>query len=110
MKLQMNKGTDSIGHGGVEYVVNNHTWQVEVPDHVGHVLLATGAGAVRIDLPEEPEPQGFVRVRHITGNPHASFGWRGNCYEPDEHGVLRIPITAAPEAASHGFVGIPEEV
>ena len=42
MKLQMNRGTDEIGHDGVKYVVNNQDWTVTVPDHVGHVLLATG--------------------------------------------------------------------
>ena len=57
MRLQMCKGTDSIGHGGTEYVVNNHTWQVDVPDHVAAVLLATGAGASRIP---EPEPGDLV--------------------------------------------------
>ena len=55
MQLQMPKGSDEIGHGGTKYVVNNHTWQVTVPDAVGHVLLATGSGAVR--LPDiEPGP------------------------------------------------------
>jgi hypothetical protein len=42
VKLQMNRGTDEIGHDGVKYVVNNQDWTVTVPDHVGHVLLATG--------------------------------------------------------------------
>ena len=42
MKVQMNRGTDEIGHDGVKYVVNNQDWTVTVPDHVGHVLLATG--------------------------------------------------------------------
>jgi len=55
MKLQMNRGTDSIGHDGVNYVVSNQDWTVTVPDHVGHVLLATAAGAVRI--PDDPEPE-----------------------------------------------------
>ena len=36
-----------------------------------------------------------------------SLSWRDITYEP-ENGKLRIPA-AAPEAVSHGFVGIPEE-
>jgi len=37
-----------------------------------------------------------------------SLSWRGITYKP-ENGKLRIPAAAAPEAVSHGFVGIPEE-
>ena len=57
MRLQMQKGTDSIGHGGVNYVVSSQTWQVDVPDYVGNILLATSAGAVRIDQQEEIKPR-----------------------------------------------------
>lgn len=65
MRLQMPVGTDEIGHGGTKYVVNNHTWQVEVPYHVGMVLLATSAGASRIP---DPEPGDFVcpHCNHIA--------------------------------------------
>ena len=38
-----------------------------------------------------------------------SLSWRGITYEP-ENGKLRIPAAAAPEAVSHAFVGIAEEV
>ena len=46
MKLQMNKGTSC--HGEVEYVVNNHTWVVELPDEVGRFVLVHCAGLRRL--------------------------------------------------------------
>ena len=64
-------------HGGERYVVSNIDQTVIVPDHVGHLLLSVAAGATRIELPEDPEPDGFARVRHVADpdakqNPPAS--------------------------------------
>jgi hypothetical protein len=108
MKLQMNRGTDEVNHGGVRYTVSNIDWTVKVPDHVGHVLLATGAGAVRLDAPPQPEPEGIVRVRHATDG-DASFSHGQTTYEPDDQGVLTVPAAALPHLAAHGFSLIPEE-
>ena len=76
MKLKMN-ACDEVNHGGERYVVSNIDQTVIVPDHVGHLLLSVAAGATRIDLPEDPEPDGFARVRHVADpdakqNPPAS--------------------------------------
>src|SRR5271166_299125 len=62
---------------GERYVVSNIDQTVIVPDHVGHLLLSVAAGATRIELPEDPEPDGFARVRHVADpdakqNPPAS--------------------------------------
>ena len=55
----------------------------------------------------------YVRVAHrpFVGEARnvLSLSWRDITYEP-ENGKLRIPAAAAPEAVSHGFVGIAEEV
>ena len=76
MKLKMN-ACDEVNHGGERYVVSNIDQTVIVPDHVGHLLLSVAAGATRIELPEDPEPDGFARVRHVADpdakqNPPAS--------------------------------------
>ena len=68
---------DEVNHGGERYVVSNIDQTVIVPDHVGHLLLSVAAGATRIELPEDPEPDGFARVRHVADpdakqNPPAS--------------------------------------
>jgi len=67
MKLRMNQCDE----------VNPFDGEVEVPDHVGHLLLSVAAGATRIELPEDPEPDGFARVRNVADpdakqNPPAS--------------------------------------
>ena len=56
MKLRMNQCDE----------VNPFDGEVEVPDHVGHLLLSVAAGATRIELPEDPEPHGFARVRNVA--------------------------------------------
>ncbi|MGB7917160.1 MAG: hypothetical protein WCF79_17985 [Rhodomicrobium sp.] len=76
MKLKMN-ACDEVNHGGERYVVSNIDQTVIVPDHVGHFLLSVAAGATRIEFPEDPEPDGFARVRHVADpdakqNPPAS--------------------------------------
>ena len=76
MKLKMN-ACDEVNHGGERYVVSTIDQTVIVPDHVGHLLLSVAAGATRIELPEDPEPDGFARVRHVADpdakqNPPAS--------------------------------------
>src|SRR5271157_862820 len=68
---------DEVNHGGERYVVSTIDQTVIVPDHVGHLLLSVAAGATRIELPEDPEPDGFARVRHVADpdakqNPPAS--------------------------------------
>ena len=65
MKLKMN-ACDEVNHGGERFVVSNIDQTVIVPDHVGHLLLSVAAGATRIELPEDPEPDGFARVRHVA--------------------------------------------
>ena len=55
MRLQMPRYTDSLCHGMYEYIVNNHTGQVEVPLSVGYAVLEHGrSGAIRIEEIEEP--------------------------------------------------------
>ena len=50
--LQMPRYTNSLCHGQFEYIVNNWTWQVEVPADVGHATLQHGrSGAYRIEDP-----------------------------------------------------------
>ena len=62
-----------------------------------------------------PKTEFSLRPRRPTGHSLAKPGmclalsWRDITYEP-ENGKLRIPAAAAPEAVSHGFVGIAEEV
>jgi len=46
MKLRMNQCDE----------VNPFDGEVEVPDHVGHLLLSVAAGATRIELPEILSP------------------------------------------------------
>jgi hypothetical protein len=100
----MPRGTDSVTHGPIGYTVSNLDWTVEVPDHVGAVLLATGAGAVQIvGVEPAPELEGEVmRVLHAS-DVGASFSWRGESYLPGEDGVLTIPAAASGDAFSHGF-------
>jgi hypothetical protein len=62
MRLQCQKGTDEINHGGVRYIVSNISWIVEVPDHVGHFMLHDGrSGVIRL---EEPEGNDVVSCPH----------------------------------------------
>ncbi len=48
-----------------------------IMDHVGHILLRVGAGATRIDIPEDlqPEPEGRSIMTHT--DPEASMSFRG---------------------------------
>ncbi len=100
MRLQMNRGTDSIGHDGMNYVVDPVTWQVEVPDHVGVVTLATGAGAVRID--DDTEPEDFVAMRHPR-NPLQPLTARGRTYHPED-GKVHVHAVCVADAIRAGFV------
>ena len=65
MKLRMN-ACDDVNHHGTRYVVNPFTGEAEVPDHVGDVQLRVSAGATRLDLPEQPEPEGKAVMQHIS--------------------------------------------
>ena len=108
MKLRMNN-CDEVNHGGVRYPVSNSgrhlgVGEIEVPDHVGHVLLRTGAGAVRID--DDSEPEDFVAMKH-PGNPHTSLTARGFTYHP-ENGVVHVNAAAVADAIRRGFVLVEE--
>jgi hypothetical protein len=80
MRFKVDKSTDCIGHDGVQYIVNNVTREVEVPDEVGYVLLRVGAGCVRIDAPPVVEPEGELPM--IVPTDEAIFTWRGKIYGP----------------------------
>jgi hypothetical protein len=56
MKLRFPNGTDSVCHGTTEYKVNNYTWTVEVPDHIGRYFLELGRAGASL-APGEPEPE-----------------------------------------------------
>lgn len=103
MRLRMAPDVEEVSHGMHRYQVDPFTHEVTVPPECGHVLLRTGAGAVWIDKPQEPEPQGEAVVIHA--DPEASFSFRGITYEPGEDGRLRIPLAAVADALSHGFTG-----
>jgi len=100
MKLQMPKGSDEIGHGPNKYVVSNVDWTVDVPDHVGVVLLATGAGAVRLD--DDDAPEDFVAMV-CPGKPLSSLTARGRVYHPED-GKVHVHAAAVADAIRCGFV------
>ena len=102
MRFKVDKSTDCIGHDGVQYIVNNVTREVEVPDEVGYVLLRVGAGCVRIDAPPVVEPEGELPM--IAPTDEAIFAWRGKIYGPAVDGVIMLPIAAMSEALPHGFI------
>ena len=106
MRLRFSPGNyDPIGHGQESYTISNGAaglgpFEVEVPDRVGNVLLASGAGAVRVDAPPVEEAMHPVRMRH----PEAStLYWRGQFFEPELDGTTYIPAAAVTDALSHGF-------
>ena len=100
MKLRMPPGCDSVTHGPNGYVVSNIDQTVEVPDHVGFCLLATGAGAVRIDAATEPED--FVAMRHPC-NALQPLSSRGRTYHP-EGGKIHVHAVAVADAIRAGFI------
>jgi hypothetical protein len=74
MKLLMHKGAESVTHGTESYIVNNGSWIVEVPDHVGRFMLDDGrSGCV---LYEPPEGEG-----RLISCPCCHYSWRE---PPDE--------------------------
>jgi|SRR5208337_947594 len=79
---------DEVNHGGERYVVSNIDQTVIVPDHVGHLLISVAAGATRIELPEDPEPDGFARVRHVA-DPDAK-------QNPPASATLGLPVSQVP--------------
>src|SRR5271157_6054147 len=86
VKLRVQKGTDEINHEGVSYKVAQgpatEEWTVEVPAHVAEHILRQG-GAVQVVDPGTQDPgEGFVYVRHVSGDPKAKFGHGQNMYEP----------------------------
>jgi hypothetical protein len=101
MKLRMPKGCDSIGHGGNEYIPNNHTRIVEVPFHVGITLLATSSGAQRVS-DAEGEEEDFFAMRHPR-NPLQSLTSRGRVFHPED-GVIHVERAAVVDAIRSGFV------
>ena len=45
-RLQCQKGTDEINHGGTKFIVNNYTWQVDVDDEVADFMIKDGRAGV----------------------------------------------------------------
>jgi len=77
---------DEVNLGGERYVVSNIDQTVIVPDHVG--ISCVAAGATRIELPEDPEPDGFARVRHVA-DPDAK-------QNPPASPTLGLPVSQVP--------------
>lgn len=110
VRLRMNL-CDEVCHGGVRYPVSNSgiglgIGEVDVPPEVAAILLRTSTGATLAE-PEAPqEPSGeLMPVRHAKDR-SASFTWQGQCYAPDERGVISCPAEAVPHILSHGFVAL----
>ncbi len=99
VKLQMDKGTDSIGHGPTNYVVNPYDWTVHVPPHVAEILLRTGTGAVV--LSDDPEEEEFAAMRN-TSNLLQPFAFRGQTFHPED-GRIHVPLIAVAAALKAGF-------
>ncbi len=114
VKLNLSR-CDEVNHGGVRYPVSNSSTalgigEVDVPAHVAAILLRTSAGAVLAE-PEAPagEPSGeSMPVRHVRDR-GASFSWQGQCFAPDENGIILAPAECVTQIASHGFVPTGED-
>jgi hypothetical protein len=57
-RLQCQRGTDEINHGGTKFIVNNYTWQVDVDDEVADFVIKDGRAGV--SLVEEPKDGDLV--------------------------------------------------
>ena len=104
--LKVQAGTDEINQDGEVYRVAQgpakEEWTVEVPAHVAEHVIRQG-GAVEI-TESAPVTTNLVTVRHISGDPKASFGHGGIVYEPDKDGKILVPASIVSEIEPHGFV------
>ena len=99
-RVQMQKGTDEVNHGGKSYPVPKDTGIVELPANVAEHVIKTGGASEIFDPPEPSED--FVKVRHVH-DPKLGVRW-GEYYEPDKNGVLKVPVAAVEDIAAHGFL------
>lgn len=99
--LRMPYGTDEVTYATSKYPVDLKTGLVRVPAVAVGPLLERG-GAVYADEQEMPIPEGFVRVKHGFDK-NATLSHRGDTYEPDENGILTVPMSAADHIDAHGF-------
>lgn len=68
-RLQFQRGTDSVTHGGQGWIVSNTSWQCDLPDDVAAFMLADGRSGC--SLVEEPEGDG-----EAVHCPHCGYAWR----------------------------------
>lgn len=109
VKLRVQPGTDEINHDGVIYRVAQgpaaQEWTVEVPAHVAEHVIRQG-GALQLDVPPPPIPdqgEGFVTVRHVSGEAKLQLSHGQNLYETDKDGKTRVPASILAEIEPHGF-------
>ena len=63
-RLQCQKGTDEINHGGTKFIVNNYTWQVDVDDEVADFMIKDGRAGVCL-VEERKDGDSSVRIADL---------------------------------------------
>jgi hypothetical protein len=79
-------------------------WLVTVPPHVAIRLMHNG-GFYVAPTSYVVHSLGSIRMRHPNGP--RSCGWGGIAFEPDEDGVIEVPVEAIADLQSHGFEPAP---
>jgi hypothetical protein len=103
----------AISHGTMDYqpeayrldhTDRNSERRIELPPHVAAPLLHRG-GFYVAPTSYVVHSQGSIRMRHKDGP--RSCGWGGIAFEPDEDGVIEVPVEAIADLQSHGFESAP---
>jgi hypothetical protein len=81
-------------------------WHVKVPPHVAvHLMHRGGFTVVATSYVVHSAGTSFMRNDAGTG-----CGWGGIAFQPDEDGVVEVPIEAIGDLLSHGFYTVPAPV
>jgi hypothetical protein len=95
--LQAQPGTDEANFDGDRFPVKDDG-TIEVPPAAVNALVERGGFTV-VEQPVAAT-DGNIRLRNADGT---ACSVRGTSYEPDENGVVAVPVFAAAELVSHGF-------
>jgi hypothetical protein len=105
LRLKAPHGADEANFGTTSYPIENDG-TVTVSRAAAAALLERG-GFSLADTAPAPE-RGFANVRHVA-DPSAGLSFDGASYDPDEDGILTVPVEAVATLGPHGFYGVPEE-